>query len=109
MIDFYENNRPVNGEDFLGYIINLKNICSTKNIQEPHFILDNAKIHHYKRLKELSGTENIKLLFYPILTYAQHYRKLLFEMEKLCITFLCNRRGAFIKFDKRRFFTNNTK
>ena len=47
MFDFHVNNRPVNGEDFLGYIINLKNICSTKNIQEPNFILDNAKIHHY--------------------------------------------------------------
>ncbi|KAF7696436.1 hypothetical protein CDIK_1887 [Cucumispora dikerogammari] len=35
MINFYVNNRPVNGEDFLGYIINLKNICSPKNIQNP--------------------------------------------------------------------------
>ncbi|KAF7685888.1 hypothetical protein CDIK_3363 [Cucumispora dikerogammari] len=108
MIVFYVNNRPVNGEDFLCYIINLKNICLTKNIQEPHFILDNAKIHYYKRLKKLSEVENIKLhfllLYSPILNIIEN----VFRNEKILYFVFLQQAVDFIKFDKRRFFKNNT-
>ncbi|KAF7684822.1 hypothetical protein CDIK_4429 [Cucumispora dikerogammari] len=103
MIVFYVNNFPVNGEDFLCYIINLKNICLTKNIQETHFILDNSKIHHYKRLKELCETENIKLIFYFCTHLCSTLSKTTFRNEKNLYYVLLQQAVDFIKFNKRRF------
>ena len=42
------HNTAVNGEDFKTCLIELKNQCLAAGISDPVFILDNARIHHYK-------------------------------------------------------------
>jgi transposase len=65
MIDYHINYNPVNGEIFKNYIIRLKRNCILKNINEPKFILYNARIHHYIGLKEILLEEGIVLKFLP--------------------------------------------
>lgn len=57
------NNHPVTGEDFKNWIIELKRLCIEIGITNPHFILDNARIHHYNGLNNILSDLNIQLVF----------------------------------------------
>ena len=46
------HNTAVNGEDFKTCLIELKNQCLAAGISDPVFILDKARIHHYKCLNQ---------------------------------------------------------
>jgi transposase len=65
MLDFHVNVNPVTGENFKTYLENLKNICHNKNILNPIFILDNARIHHYSGIADLVNLLNLNILYLP--------------------------------------------
>ena len=65
MIEFTINCRPVNGEDFKEYLLNLRTICTNKRIENPTFIMDNARIHHYTSLKDIVEELGINILYLP--------------------------------------------
>ena len=46
-------NNPVNGETFKQCLTDLKNVCTVKEIYDPLFILNNARIHHYRGLNDV--------------------------------------------------------
>ena len=56
---------PFNGEVFKESIIELFELCMDKNISNPIFILDNARIHHYTGLNELRSNNRIRLEYLP--------------------------------------------
>lgn len=57
--------KPLNGEDFKSGLVELKNECFIKGINNPVFLLDNARIHHYTNLIDSLGDLNINLEFLP--------------------------------------------
>ncbi|MEN2497738.1 MAG: hypothetical protein MHMPM18_005194 [Marteilia pararefringens] len=65
MIDHVINDRPVNGEDFKSYLLTLKGKCNDNRINNPIFILDNARIHHYSGVKQLIETEEMEVIYLP--------------------------------------------
>ena len=65
MIYFKVHDKAVNGEDFKECLIELKAACSSKGIHNPIFILDNARIHHYRGLNETIASLEMRLLFLP--------------------------------------------
>lgn len=65
MVSYKINHRPVNGEDFKQYLIELLNLCNSTGIDNPCFILDNARIHHYHGLKHLIEELGLTLLYLP--------------------------------------------
>lgn len=65
MINFHINDRPVNGEDFKRFVIGLKNLSKEKEIEKPIFVMDNARIHHYKGLLQTIESENLEVLYLP--------------------------------------------
>ena len=65
MVDHVVNDRPVNGEDFKTYLLSLKRKCTEKEISNPIFILDNARIHHYSGVKELIEMEEMEVIYLP--------------------------------------------
>jgi hypothetical protein len=58
MVDFHVNFSPVNGIDFGEYITRLNNLLIIKGIENPVFIMDNARIHH-SRIAKGYFTENL--------------------------------------------------
>ena len=52
MIYYQINHKPVNGEDFKSYLLELRGQCCSLGIENPCFILDNARIHHYHGLHD---------------------------------------------------------
>lgn len=65
MLNYYISNVPINGESFKNYIISLKRICFARGINEPIFIIDNAKIHHYIGLASVLAENELVLKFLP--------------------------------------------
>ncbi|XP_029656061.1 uncharacterized protein LOC115229946 [Octopus sinensis] len=57
------HNGPINKEFFVNYIVNLKSACIDNGIESPVFIMDNAKIHHYKLLKSKMSELNLEILY----------------------------------------------
>lgn len=55
--------KAVNGENFKECLVELKAACLTMNINDPTFILDNAKIHHYCGLNDTINSLGLKLFF----------------------------------------------
>jgi hypothetical protein len=47
IINCHINDSSVNGEDFKSYLLNLKQSVAAMGINNPIFILYNARIHHY--------------------------------------------------------------
>ena len=52
-----------NGESFLEYLKSIKDTLKNKTL-----LLDNAKIHHYKKAKQYCDDNNINLLYLPAYT-----------------------------------------
>ena len=65
MVLYKINRRPVNGEDFKDYLKELANMCCSMEINDPCFILDNARIHHYRGLDEVVESLKLKLMYLP--------------------------------------------
>ncbi len=65
MIKHKINERPVNGEDFRDFLRNLNADCVQKNITNPVFIMDNARIHHYSGVVELISELNLNVMYLP--------------------------------------------
>ena len=65
MVFYKVNRRPVNGEDFKDYLVELTNICRSTEIDHPYFILDNARIHHYRGLGDVLESMEINLMYLP--------------------------------------------
>lgn len=65
MVDYKVNDRPVNGDDFKSYLNNLNLKCLQKGMLTPVFVMDNARIHHYKGLKELIDELKLNVLYLP--------------------------------------------
>lgn len=59
------HNKAVNGEDFKECLMELKAECTIQNINNPVFILDNARIHHYRGLSDTIESLGLKLFFLP--------------------------------------------
>ena len=57
--------KPINGNDFVSCLNDLKSACLEKGIFNPVFILDNARIHHFSGVKELLANNDLKLLYLP--------------------------------------------
>ncbi|KAF7696428.1 hypothetical protein CDIK_1893, partial [Cucumispora dikerogammari] len=65
MIDCHINNNPVTGENFKAYLLNLKIKLLESGIENPVYVLDNARIHHYRGLVEVLNSEGIVLKYLP--------------------------------------------
>ncbi|KAF7692233.1 hypothetical protein CDIK_2425 [Cucumispora dikerogammari] len=63
MINFHINDTPVTGDDFKSYTLNFK--AADLSLNNPVFILDNARIHHYSDLRDVLVSENIILKYLP--------------------------------------------
>ena len=84
------HNTAVNGEDFKTCLIELKNQCLAAGIGDPVFILDNARIHHYKGLNETISELNLKLCYLPLYKpFFESYRKYFFCLEESSDKSLC--------------------
>ena len=59
------HNTAINSEDFKTCLIELKNQCLAAEISDPVFILDNARIYHYKGLNKTISKLNLKLCYLP--------------------------------------------
>lgn len=55
------HDRPINGEDFKAYLVELKQECIRKGVLEPVFVMDNARIHHYSGLNQVIEDENLRI------------------------------------------------
>ncbi|KAG0435295.1 hypothetical protein DMUE_4789 [Dictyocoela muelleri] len=63
---FYKNNdKAVNGDEFVDFMIDLNSDVLSEGIKDPIFIMDNARIHHYKKLETIFAEQNIKVLYLP--------------------------------------------
>ncbi|ORD96292.1 hypothetical protein HERIO_1775 [Hepatospora eriocheir] len=65
MIFHKVHERAVNGEDFKISLRELKAACTEKGIESPVFIMDNARIHHYKGLMENNELSQYTLKYLP--------------------------------------------
>ncbi|KAF7685026.1 hypothetical protein CDIK_4225 [Cucumispora dikerogammari] len=65
MINCHINDTHVTGEDFKSYILNLKVQAAVLGLNNPVFILDNARIHHYYGLRDVIVSEGIVLKYLP--------------------------------------------
>ena len=65
MIDCHINNNPVTRENFKAYLLNLKIKLLESGIENPVYVLDNARIHHYRGLVEVLNSEEIVLKYLP--------------------------------------------
>lgn len=57
--------RAVNGEDFKIALRDYKNVCNTKLISNPVFIIDNARIHHYRGIFYDEEFSNYEIMYLP--------------------------------------------
>lgn len=57
--------KALTGEDFKEGLVQIRDAAISKGIETPVFILDNARIHHYKGLAEKIEELNIKLIYLP--------------------------------------------
>ena len=62
------HNAFINVKDFKQCIIGLSAVCYSRQIENPIFILDNARIHHYNGLNKM--IKNLNLNFFFLLTYS---------------------------------------
>lgn len=70
IIHSYTKKGSINGEDFLVYI---KDLINKLDVNKKYCILlDNARIHHYKKLKEHMNTVNNVVLVYNV-AYSPEY------------------------------------
>ena len=65
MVHYKINSRPVNGDDSKLYMVELKALCDERNIENPLFIMDSARIHHYTGLLEVLDSLNIEIMYLP--------------------------------------------
>ncbi|KAF7692219.1 hypothetical protein CDIK_2440 [Cucumispora dikerogammari] len=65
LLFFKTHDSPINSETFKTGLIELRDKCLEKNISNPIFILDNARIHYYTHLITSLDEMRIKLLFLP--------------------------------------------
>ena len=65
MVMYKINHKPVNGEDFKGFLIELSSFCRSNGVEDPCFILDNARIHHYRGLEDIIHSLQLSLLYLP--------------------------------------------
>lgn len=65
MVNHLINNRPVTGVDFKAYLLDLKETCQRNGVLEPIFIVDNAKIHHFKGVLECVNNGEILINYLP--------------------------------------------
>ncbi|KAF7685543.1 hypothetical protein CDIK_3708 [Cucumispora dikerogammari] len=76
MIDCYINNNPVTGETFKAYLLNLKIKLLESEIENPVYVLDNARIYHYRGFVEVLNSEGIvlkySLLYSPMLNIIEN-------------------------------------
>ncbi|KAF7697483.1 hypothetical protein CDIK_1690 [Cucumispora dikerogammari] len=63
MIPCHINNKPVTGEDFKTYLLHLKIKLHESDIDNPVYLLDNARIYHYKGLVKVLNSEGIVLKY----------------------------------------------
>lgn len=57
--------KAVTGEDFKICLRELKMSCLEKGIENPVFIMDNARIHHYRGLQEVISLEGLRIEYLP--------------------------------------------
>lgn len=55
----------VNGEIFKGFLTQLKTVCESKGIMDCYFVMDNARIHHYRGLTETIQALSLRILYLP--------------------------------------------
>ncbi|KAF7702803.1 hypothetical protein CDIK_0346 [Cucumispora dikerogammari] len=63
MIDCHINSNPVTGENFKAHLLNLKIKLLESGIENPVYVFDNARIHHYRGLVEVLNSEGIVLKY----------------------------------------------
>ncbi|KAF7685951.1 hypothetical protein CDIK_3300 [Cucumispora dikerogammari] len=75
MLYHHIQERAVNGEDFKDVLQAIKSACADRGILTPTFILNNARIYHYKRLSESPDISNFNircfLLYLPFLNFIE--------------------------------------
>ncbi|XP_029657634.1 uncharacterized protein LOC115231855 [Octopus sinensis] len=59
------HDKAVNGEDFKTVLLEIKALCLSKDITNPIFIMDNARIHHYRGLENDTEVSTIIRKFLP--------------------------------------------
>ena len=68
------------------YLLKLRTICTNKRIENPTFIMDNARIHHYTGLKDmveayspfLNPIENVFVFIFLIYSWVKPYNNNIF-------------------------------
>ena len=58
-------NKPITGEDFKTCLMSLYQHCDSLGIRTPVFIMDNARIHHYRSLQDTIGQMGICIEYLP--------------------------------------------
>lgn len=59
------HDKAVTGEDFKLSLEEIKIQCSLNQIPDPIFVMDNAKIHHYKGLQNIIDNLHLKIEYLP--------------------------------------------
>ena len=63
---FYKiHERAINGEDFKQSFIEINNKCGDIGIENPIFIMDNARIHHYRGLNNDESISSFRIVYLP--------------------------------------------
>ncbi|KAF7685161.1 hypothetical protein CDIK_4090 [Cucumispora dikerogammari] len=57
--------RAVNGESFKEALKEIKECCVRKGISSPIFIMDNARIHHYRGLRKDEEAASYRINYFP--------------------------------------------
>lgn len=65
IINYKINNGPVNGENFKNFLLSLHTKLIEKRIENPIYIMDNARIHHYHGLDSIIQEKNLNILYLP--------------------------------------------
>ncbi|KAG0435778.1 hypothetical protein DMUE_4540 [Dictyocoela muelleri] len=64
------NDKAVNGDEFVDFMIDINSNVLSKGIKDPIFIMDNARIHHYKKLETICAEHNIKVFYLPSIPHS---------------------------------------
>lgn len=59
------HDKAVTGEDFKICLTEIKNECIQRSIENPVFVMDNARIHHYRGLQQVIVEEDLHIQYLP--------------------------------------------
>ncbi|KAG0423398.1 Histone-lysine N-methyltransferase SETMAR, partial [Dictyocoela muelleri] len=65
VITYVLKDGQINGENFADFLVQVNEKCTIKNIKNPIYIMDNARIHHYSGVKEKIEQLELRVLYLP--------------------------------------------